>query len=43
MITVLMFVGLLSVQSREDFWVVTEANDREVSAVNVGWAFVPEG
>jgi hypothetical protein len=43
MIAALMFAGLLSVQSTGDFWVVTEANDHEVSAVNVGFAFVPEG
>lgn len=43
MIAALIFAGLLAVQSRQDFWIVTEANDREVSVVNVGRAFVPEG
>ncbi|WGM30054.1 hypothetical protein [Brevundimonas sp. NIBR11] len=43
MIIALLLASLLAVQSSVDFWVVTEASDREVSAVNVGFAFVPEG
>lgn len=43
MITALMFAAALFAQIRQDLWIATEANEREVVAVNVGWAFVPEG
>lgn len=43
MIEAVIAVSVLITQSRNDFWVVTHADAHEASALNVGFAFVPEG
>ncbi|WP_143105870.1 hypothetical protein [Brevundimonas viscosa] len=43
MIEALIAFSLLAAQDRSDFWVVTHADAREATAINVGFAFVPEG
>ena len=43
MIEAVLVFSLLAAQDRSDFWVVTHANAQEASAINVGFAFVPEG
>jgi hypothetical protein len=43
MIAALILASFLTAQPTGDFWVVTETNDQEVRAINVGAAFVPRG
>lgn len=43
MIEAVIAFSLLAAQDRGDFWVVTHADAGEATAINVGFAFVPEG